>query len=184
MKALPAMGRTVRTSLLLATLMFPSTLPASAAPPSEIAGVIHAGKPFGAGGYDFLFVTAYDAELWTDAPQWSMSSPFALTLRYHMNFTTDDMVSRSRKEMKRVNRSLDAGALKTDGEAMARVFPPVRSGDEITALYQPGEPLRFFRNGSSTGEVSDPAFARDFFGIWLSPRSSDPGLRKALLKLH
>ena len=159
------------------------TILAAAAPPSEIVSVIHADKPFGAGRYRFLFVTAYEAQLWTDAPQWSMRSAFALTLRYHMRFSTDDMVSRSVEEMKRIDPSLDPSQLKAYGEAMDRVFPPVESGDEITALYLPGKPVRFFRDATATGEVSDPAFAKDFFGIWLSPRSTDPSLRKALLKL-
>ena len=31
------------------------------------------------------------------------------------------------------------------------------------------------------GEVADPEFARLFFGIWLSPNTSEPSLRQALL---
>lgn len=31
------------------------------------------------------------------------------------------------------------------------------------------------------GEVADPEFARLFFGIWLSPNTSEPALRQALL---
>ena len=61
-------------------------------------------------------------------------------------------------------------------------------------LYQPGQPVRFFKNGAPTGEVSDssvgaparadaPGFAEDFFGVWLSPATSDPDLRKSLLHL-
>jgi hypothetical protein len=33
------------------------------------------------------------------------------------------------------------------------------------------------------GEVRDATFARLFFGIWLSPRTSEPQLRAALLGL-
>ena len=35
--------------------------------------------------------------------------------------------------------------------------------------------------GRVVGEVADAAFARLFFGIWLSPKTSEPALRQALL---
>ena len=79
---------------------------------AEIASVIHAATPYGKGSYAFLLMTPYDAQLWTDAPHWSMEAPFALTLRYHMDFSTDDFVSRGLDEMKHVDPSLDAAALK------------------------------------------------------------------------
>jgi hypothetical protein len=31
------------------------------------------------------------------------------------------------------------------------------------------------------GDIRDAEFARLFFGIWLSPRSSEPAMRQALL---
>jgi hypothetical protein len=52
----------------------------------------------------------------------------------------------------------------------------------ITALYEPGKPVAVYRNGSETGRI-DAAYAKDFFGVWLSPRTSDASLRKGLLKL-
>ena len=36
-------------------------------------------------------------------------------------------------------------------------------------------------NGKPTGEIRDAEFARLFFGIWLSPKTSEPELRAALL---
>ena len=72
-----------------------------AAPP-EISSVIHAGQPYGAGKYAVLFITAYDTELWTDAAQWSMNAPFALTLRYHIGFSSSYLINRTLREMKGV----------------------------------------------------------------------------------
>jgi hypothetical protein len=158
-------------------------VPAWAAAPAEIASVIHASEPYGAGKYTFLVTTAYEAELWTDAPAWSMDTPFALTLRYHMGFSTDDIVSRSVGEMKHVDPSLSDAALKGYGDAMAKAFPPVKDGEEITGLYEPGKPVRFFLDGTPTAEIGNSGFADAFFGIWLSSRSSDSELRRALLKL-
>ena len=65
--------------------------------------------------------------------------------------------------------------------AMRSIFPDVRKGDRITGLQLPGEAARFWVNGRDSGELRDPEFTKLFFGIWLSPRSSQPRLREALL---
>ena len=48
-------------------------------------------------------------------------------------------------------------------------------------MQVPGTATRIFVNGTLRGEVRDAEFTRLFFGIWLSPRTSEPRLREALL---
>jgi len=155
--------------------------PAIAAP-QEVSSVIHAATPYGTGKYSVLFITAYDTELWTDAHPWSMDAPFALTLRYHMGFSSSYLISRTLREMQHVDPRLSDADVARYRKAMA-FFAPASSGDAMTMLYQPGQPVRFFKNGAPTGEVSEPGFAQDFFGVWLSPETSEPDLRKSLLNL-
>lgn len=64
---------------------------------------------------------------------------------------------------------------------MTSTFPDVKEGDRLTGVHRPGEAARFHFNGASVGELRDAEFARLFFGIWLSPRTSEPALRDALL---
>ena len=64
-----------------------------------------------------------------------------------------------------------------------KVYPSVKSGDRLVALYVPGKPVMFSHNGTPTGSIGGEGFAKDFFGIWLSPNTSAPSLRKDLLKL-
>ncbi len=152
--------------------------------PGELASVIEAEQPYGHGAFSWLMITAYDAALWTDAAQWSMQTPFALTLTYHMGFSTDEIVSRSLKEMKRDNPAVSEAALARYRKLMTGAFPTVKSGDEITGLYTPTGTTQVFLNGRQTGQIHDAAFAQAFFGIWLSPSTSEPGLRNKLLRLH
>ena len=84
--------------------------------------------------------------------------------------------------MKHVEPALSDADIERFRKAMA-FFAPASSGDEMTMLYQPGQPTRFFKNGVATGEVSEPGFADAFFGVWLAPETSDPDLRKSLLNL-
>ncbi len=159
-----------------------ATAPLAAAPP-EIANVIKSEKPFGEGHVNFLFIKAYNARLWTDAPSWSMDVPCAMEITYGMGFATDDLVERTIKEMKNVDPGLNDADITKLAPELDKVYPPVKSGDRLVALYVPGKPVMFSHNGTPTGSIAGEDFARDFFGIWLSPNTSAPSLRKYLLKL-
>jgi hypothetical protein len=151
--------------------------------PVELGGDIAATKPYGSGKLSWLVFTAYDASLWTDAPQWSMNKPFALTLRYQMSFSSDELVDRTLEEMNKIVplTQQTGGSYRA---ALSRAFPAVKSGNWITALHVPGRPVRFFHNGRQTAEITDASFVEPFFGIWLSPKSPEPSLRAALLNLR
>jgi hypothetical protein len=151
------------------------------APLPELNGTLKNETPYGTGALTWLWMTAYDAELWTDAESWSMESPFALSLTYHMAFSSEDIVSRTEEELAKVS-DVTAEQLAAWRPQLQRAIPPVREGDRITALYVPGQRVQFFMNGQPTGKISDPDFAAPFFAIWLSEKTSEPGLRAALLK--
>ena len=61
------------------------------------------------------------------------------------------------------------------------MFPDVAEGDRISGVHKPGQAARFHVNGRYAGELADGEFARLFFGVWLSPQTSEPALRDALL---
>ena len=48
-------------------------------------------------------------------------------------------------------------------------------------VNQPGQPTAFWLNGKPIGDIAGADFAQRFFGIWLSPQTSAPALRDALL---
>ena len=125
----------------------------------------------------------YDARLWS-APGVKASElpgqPFALELSYLRDFESADIAKRSLAEMRRSAAISDAQA-KTWTAEMRRVFPNVVRGDRIMGVNQPGVGAQFFVNGKASGEIRDPIFARLFFGIWLSDKTSEPQMRDALL---
>jgi hypothetical protein len=170
--------------LLLAGLLILAGSVGAEAKPAELSTAIKADQPYGAGSYKVIFITAYDAALWTDAQHWSMQVPFALTLSYHMSFSSADIIERSLDEMKQDDPAIDAPTLARYRADMLPVFPAVRAGDEITGLYQPDGTTQFFLNGRPTGQVHDRNFAAAFFGIWLSPHTTAPDLRASLLRLQ
>ena len=53
---------------------------------------------------------------------------------------------------------------------------------ELAGYLQGPEGAVFLFNGQALGEIAEAAFARQFFAIWLDPRTSAPELREALLR--
>lgn len=137
----------------------------------------------GQGQMRFLGFEVYGARLWTrpgfQAEDYA-AHPLALELSYHRHFTAEAIAKRSIEEMRRVGRFSEAQAQRWQ-QALQAALPDVKAGDTLTGLYQPGGPAVFRMGTRVVGEVADPEFARLFFGIWLSPQTSEPGLRQALI---
>ena len=126
----------------------------------------------------------YDARLWT-TPDFEVKHyarhTFALELQYLRKLQGQAIAERSIDEMRRFG-PLSQTKAQEWLQAMRQVFPDVAQGDRITGVHLPGQGAEFWVNGRRAGEVSDPQFARLFFGIWLDERSSEPQLRTRLIK--
>jgi hypothetical protein len=105
---------------------------------------------------------------------------FALELAYLRDFAGSDIARRSVSEMRR-QKAIDPAVEARWENQMRAVFPDVKAGERLTGIHFPGVGAQFRAKGRLLGEIRDPEFARLFFGIWLSPQSSEPRLRQALL---
>jgi hypothetical protein len=125
----------------------------------------------------------YDARLWAPpgvkADQLA-NQPFALELLYLRDFSNTDIAARSLTEMRR-SASISEEQARTWTAEMLRVIPDVKKGDRIMGVSRPGNGALFIVNGKASGEIRDAEFARLFFGIWLSAKTSEPQMRNALL---
>lgn len=125
----------------------------------------------------------YDARLFTvngfNAEQFG-DHRFGLELSYLRSFKGSDIAQRSIDEMRNVTEVTPAQA---DGwlKAMSAIFPDVQRGDRITGVHLPGSGARFYLNDRLLGDIADEAFSRSFFGIWLSPKTSQPRMRETLI---
>lgn len=108
------------------------------------------------------------------------SQRFSLELRYLRGFKGADIAERSIDEMKAL-ATLEPAQAQRWHAAMVATFPDVQRGDRLTGVHVPGQGARFYLGTKPIGEIADDAFSRLFFGIWLSPRTSQPRLREMLL---
>ena len=152
---------------------------ASPAASTPLAGA----RLVGQGTMRFLGFEVYRARLWAqpgfDADNYA-AHPLALELTYQRNFTAEAIAKRSIEEMRRVAPFGPEQAERWQ-TALQAALPDVKPGDTLTGIYQPGSGATFRLGPRVVGEVADPEFARLFFGIWLSPNTSEPALRQALL---
>ena len=137
----------------------------------------------GEGSLRFLGMEIYQARLWV-TPQFRATDyaahPLALELNYRRGFTAKAIAERSLHEMRRVGTFTESQA-QSWLQALQAALPDIKAGDRITGLYRPGVGAVFRVQDRTVGEIADPEFARLFFGIWLSPQTSEPALRQALL---
>jgi Chalcone isomerase-like len=181
----PARPTARRTLLLLgAAWLSGAPLHAQQQPvPPEVAAALPGARLVGQGRLRFMGLRIYDARLWVAAQapgsDW-VAVPWALELAYARDLKGEQIAERSLVEMRRQGDIAPETATRWLGQ-MKQLFPDVKDGDRITGINLPGTGARFHHNGNLRGEVADVEFARWFFGIWLSPRSSEPALRDALL---
>jgi hypothetical protein len=149
----------------------------------ELDALLPQSRLIGKGRLTFWGFQVYDARLWVQ-PGFKADNhgaqPFALELAYLRSFDNLDVAVRSITEMRRTAAISDTQA-KVWIDEMVRVLPDVKAGDRITGIHRPGMGAQFLFNGKSAGDIRDAEFSRLFFGIWLSPNTSEPKLRSALL---
>ncbi|MBI3350052.1 MAG: chalcone isomerase family protein [Burkholderiales bacterium] len=140
----------------------------------------------GQGRMRYFGLSIYDIRLWSAAPvsaeRWA-DLPLTLEIEYARSLDGGEIAKRSLKEMRRQADISDAQAAAWLAEMQA-AFPDVKAGDRISGSHEPGVAAQFFVNGQPRRRVADATFARLFFGIWLSPQTSEPALRQQLLGGH
>ncbi len=137
----------------------------------------------GNGRLTVLIWDAYDATLFAPDGEWEQGAPYALRLGYLVDLKGADISERSKEEMQEQDAA-SPQQLNAWRTRMDKIFPDVKAGDSITGIATDEGVSIFYHNSEEIGRVSDPAFTRAFFNIWLSERTSEPELRAELLGLE
>ena len=185
-----------RRRLVLAAALWPTLAavapgafaqaPTTVGGPAEVVAEVPGARLLGSGTLRFMGLRVYDGRLWVGATapgtDWQ-ATLLALELQYQRTLKGELIAERSLKEMRRQGAIDDVTAERWLGN-MKQLLPDVQPGHRITGVNLPGVGARFFINGQLRGEVREVDFARYFFGIWLSPRTSEPAMREQLLGLN
>lgn len=162
-------------------------LGAAAAPPAFVAADVPEARLAGEGEYTWFGMRIYRAQLWVGPLGYqgaaSATAPFVLELRYARALDGKKIAEASYEQMQKIGAGTEAQRLAWLA-TMRRVFPDVTEGQRIAGAYRAGiaPGVRFYLDDKLLADVSDGDFARAFFAIWLSPASTAPKLRAALLQ--
>jgi hypothetical protein len=151
--------------------------------PPDVASNLPSTEFAGKGKLTFFGLEVYESSLWV-APNFKglafENHNFALELHYLRNFTAADIAKRSLEEMHRIEQVSEQKTAQWT-KTLSELLPNVKKGDRLIGLHKPGAGATFWLNGKRIGEIRDAEFSRQFFAIWLSPKTSEPKLRMALL---
>ena len=136
-------------------------------------------QKIGTYSFSYLIWDVYDITLYAKNNAVNNKSDLALSLAYKRNIDGKDISQRSIEEIKGLGFK-DKKMLQKWQRQMDQLFPDVMDGTILTGLRQNNKAI-FYKNGVKLGVIDDPQFAQYFFDIWLSPRTSEPQMRRVLL---
>ena len=129
--------------------------------------------------YTYWGLNIYQATLFMDKKCQYPNCDFTLQLHYKRAFGGKAIVERSVNEID-AQRNLDVQTKNTYRIILGKIFPDVKQSDVIQGKMVNGLAM-FYLNNQFIGKIDDAPLSKAFFDIWLSPKTSDPDMRQALL---
>ncbi len=124
--------------------------------------------------------SVYDSRLYAPGGQYERGMrPLKLEIEYLRDISAEDLVKRTGKEWDDMGLSHER-----QGEWMQQLrslWPDVRKNDVLTLELDGNSHATFYSNGKRLGTIEDGAFGQHFIDIWLSPETSRPEMRLALI---
>ena len=128
----------------------------------------------------FMFWPVYDSRLYTPDGEFQEGQlPLRLEIEYLRDVASAELVEHTRKEWQRLQPL--AVPEQEWLQTLSGLWPDVGKNDVLALALDERGRSTFLLNGRSLGSMDDPAFGQRFLDIWLSPATSRPDLRLALL---
>jgi hypothetical protein len=134
----------------------------------------------GSGKISYAFWDIYDATLYAPKGIWHAHTPYALSIHYFREIKGNAIAERSVEEMRKQGFS-DEVKLAQWHIQMRRIFPDVKNGTVLTAIFTAHQSTDFYLGNRHIGSIKGAEFAKHFSNIWLSEKTSEPELRQKLL---
>ena len=131
---------------------------------------------------EFMIWPIYDSRLYSiDGNYQEGQRPLRLDIQYLRDVDAEDLVKHTQSEWQR--QGLSHVGEQQWLAMLSRLLPSVRKNDVLTLEVDEQGSSAFSVNGEPLGRIDDPHFGHHFLAIWLSPDTSRPELRQALLGL-
>ena len=158
----------------LASLVFALLAAATASAYSEPLQMV------GEARLNVMFFSVYDSRLYTSDGRYEPDQrPLRLEIEYLRNIKARALVEQTGAEWDHLQVTHERrDAWLTE---LAALWPDVGKNDVIALELDTQNRATFYFNGEKLGMMEDAEFGEYFVAIWLSPDTSRPALREALL---
>jgi hypothetical protein len=144
----------------------------------DLSAVFPGAKKVGQGKLRWMGFPIYLAELWSTDGTYQADRAFILSLTYFRGISQTQIVNASIEQMQKLGAPVEEHPDWV--EKLATVFQDVGESDNISGVFYPGDHAQFYFNFKPAGKL-DALLADHLAAIWLSPRTTEPSLRQALL---
>ena len=127
-----------------------------------------------------MFFSVYDSRLYTEDGRYIADQrPLRLEIEYLRNIKAKALVEQTGAEWDHLQVTHERRGAWL--EELTALWPDVGKNDVIALELDADNRSTFYFNGEKLGVMEDADFGEYFVAIWLSPDTSRPALREALL---
>ena len=169
--------------ICLLLVLLATSIPGSAQT-SAVENTLDNPQLIGEGRLKILLWKVYDAALYSNTGTYDNDEPFALELTYLRAVKGKKIVDTTMDEIRRLaTTDISVERLKEWRQQLDSTIPDMKAGMIITGVRTSEGYTEIYVNAEKIDTIDDPAFTDGFFAIWLSEKTSEPGLRTKLLGL-
>ena len=137
-------------------------------------------KTVGKAEMRWLMFPLYQVELKTSDGLYKQDRyPQTLNVLYRRNIDKDDLLTATDQQWQRLG--VEAVKRQQWLKQLGAIWPSIKSGDKLGFNVAANGNNNFTYNGKNIGGVNDAKFGEMFLAIWLSPKTSQPGIRQLLI---
>lgn len=127
-----------------------------------------------------MFWSVYNSRLYAEDGIYRQGKrPLKLEIQYLRDISAEDLVKRTGEEWEKMGVTHERQDVWMD--KLLALWPDVNKNDVLTLELDADNHATFYRNDERLGSIEDGDFGRNFIDIWLSPNTSRPDIRMALI---
>ena len=129
----------------------------------------------------WLMFPLYKVSLMTQDGQYQQGRyPQALDITYRRNIAKEDLLTATDQQWQRLGVNVQKRQQWLT--QLGAIWPSVKRGDRLAFIVEASGNNYFLYNDKNIGGVKDAQFGQSFLSIWLSPNTSQPGIRRLLIR--
>ena len=149
---------------------------------SVSASSLNSLKTVGKAEMRWLFFPLYQVALKTADGRYQESRyPQALDILYRRSIAKEDLLTATDNQWQRLR--VPVAQRQEWLKQLGAIWPTIKRGDRLGFSVNANGSNHFSYNGKNIDGVSDSKFGETFLAIWLSPNTSQPAVRRLLIRL-